>query len=71
MTFGLRRRISVRGYLVGAWLTYNVYRPHYASGRLAPLRGELVLAGVERFLALLYGRYLVRRDERPSVSVAS
>ena len=35
------------------------------------LRGELVLAGVERFLALLYGRHVARREERASVSVAS
>jgi acetyl esterase/lipase len=34
------------------------------------LRGELVLGGVERFLALLYSRYLARREERASLSAA-
>jgi hypothetical protein len=44
--------------LAGAWLTFNVYRPHYASGRLA-------------LATLLFCRYLARRDERASVSAAS
>jgi hypothetical protein len=35
------------------------------------LRGELVLAGVEWFLALLYGRHVARREEQASMSVAS
>jgi len=34
------------------------------------LRGELVLAGVERFLALLYCRYLGAREGRSAVSAA-
>ena len=34
------------------------------------LRGELVLAGVERFLALIYCRYLGARESRGAVSAA-
>ena len=34
------------------------------------LRGELVLAGVERFLALIYCRYLGARESRAAMSAA-